>query len=190
MSPAPALLVPSGIRPVVIVAIHAFPEAVISPKPESRNVNHKEHDVHGIAFRVGKAQEAEDGEIEGHSGDEREYQRVAVSPEIMRAPYPRGVERADESEPERDCGEHDEPSREIIVPAEGHDAVSQNMRDVLERHAADAGAAGEHSILTYAALMIEAPEVVHCRDREQDDEVADEELKPPDAPIDGEPLGR
>ena len=137
-----------------------------------------------------EAEEAEDGEIEGHPGDEREYQRVSVSPEIMRAPYPSGVERADESEPERDCGEHDEPSGESIVPAEGHDAVFQNMRDVRERHSPDAGAAREDSLRADAALMIEAPEVVHRHKRQQDDEVADEELKPPDAPIDGEPLGR
>jgi len=67
----------------------------LSDPPRSNCVNYEEHDIHGIAFRVRKAEEAEDGEIEGHTGDEREYQRVAVSPEIMRAPYPCGVERAD-----------------------------------------------------------------------------------------------
>ena len=187
---APASLIPSRIRPVVIGAVHAFPETVIAPEPEPRGVNDEEHDVHGIAFRVRKAEEAEDGEIERHPGDEREYQRVAVAPEIMRAPYPRGIERADEGEPERNCGKHDEPSGEIRRPAEGPDAGPEDMRNVLERHAPDAGAAGEHSISADAALMIEAPEVVHRHKRQQDDEVADEELKPPDAPIDGEPLGR
>ena len=135
-----------------------------------------------------EAEEAEYGEIEGHPRDEREYQRVAVSPEIMRAPYPGGVERADKSEPERDCGEHDEPSGKIKIPAEGHDAVPKNMRYVLGRHAPDTGAAGEHSLCSYAALMIEAPEVVHRSNGEQDDEVAEEELDPSDAPINGEPL--
>ena len=91
----------------------------------------------------------------------------------MRAPYPRGIERADEGEPERNCGKHDEPSGEIRIPAEGHDAVPEDMRNVLERHAPDAGAAGEDSISADAALMIEAPEVVHRHKRQQDDEVAD-----------------
>lgn len=103
-SGATASLVTSRIRPVVIGAFHAFPEGIAAPEQESRGVNDEEHDVHGIAFRVREAEEAEDGEIEGHSGDEREYQRVAVSPEIMRPPHPRGIERADEREPELDCG--------------------------------------------------------------------------------------
>ena len=55
----PWSLIPSRIRPVVIGAFHAFPETVIAPEPEPRGVNDEEHDVHGIAFRVRKAEEAE-----------------------------------------------------------------------------------------------------------------------------------
>ena len=51
-----ASLIPFWIRPVVIGAVHAFPETVIVPEPEPRGVNDKEHDVHGIAFRVREAE--------------------------------------------------------------------------------------------------------------------------------------
>lgn len=89
---------------MVIESFCTFPEAVVPPEQEPGGVNYKQHNVHGIAFRVRKAEETQDGEIEGHAGDEREYQRVPVPSEIMRAPHPRRVERADKAEPERDYG--------------------------------------------------------------------------------------
>lgn len=62
------------------------------------------------------------------------------------------------------------------------------MRDVRKRHAPDISAAREDSPGAHAALMIEAPDVVHRRERQENDEVAEEELQPPDAPLNGEPL--
>ena len=56
------------------------------------------------------------------------------------------------------------------------------MRDVRKRHAPDISAAREDSPGAHAALMIEAPDVVHRRERQEDDEVPQNELKPPDAP--------